>query len=473
MAELVFCFGGGIQLGDQGLTLQDILAAKDLRYLRQRAMREKHGSVLVSITINTPGPVKDMPVFHELLDYGIGQLRKELQIIAEERIYPITGPEALLAVCGDAKKAKEIAVMVEENHSFGRLLDIDVFTAAGNLLSRQQKGNGRTCFICNKPAVMCMRERQHSYGELQDAVGNLLNEFRAYQSRIINSVAEKIGSLALEAMLYEVASTPAPGLVDRVNSGAHQDMDFYSFMTSSSVLGLIMARTAQAGFNHKCLPLSALLPVLRVIGMEGEATMLASTGGVNTQKGLLFSLGILTAAAGWLKGQGLQCTVETVLDSAAEIVVGIVERELESIDRKKVFKLTAGEKLYRNHGITGIRGELASGLPTVRNKALPVLRKSLSSGFNINDTLIHTLLVLMTCVDDTTVMNRHDLGTMRQWVRKKAEAVLEAGGMGTAKGREMAAALDDEFIDRNVSPGGTADLLAVTWFLYRLEEVKA
>lgn len=435
MAELGFSvFEGGIQLAEQGLTLQDILAAKELRKLRQQAMREKYGTVLVSITINMPGPEKDMPVLHQLLDYGISQLRNGLHIVAEERIYPITGPEALLAVCGDAKKVKEIAVMVEENHSFDRLLDIDVFTTSGKLLSRQQKGNGRTCFICNELAVICMRERHHSCGELQDAVGKLLNEFLAYQSRIINPAAEKIGCLALEAMLYEVASTPAPGLVDRVNSGAHQDMDFYSFMTSSSTLSLTMARTAQAWFNHNGLPLPALLPVLRVIGREGEAAMLASTRGVNTKKGLLFSLGILTAAAGWLKGQGLQCTVAAVLDSAAKIVVGIVERELESIAGKKISKLTAGERLYQDYGITGIRGELVSGLSIVRNKAFPLLRKLLSSEFNINDTV---------------------------------------GGMGTVKGRQMAVALDNEFIGRNVSPGETADLLAVTWFLYRLEEVKA
>lgn len=457
----------------QGLVLQDILAAKDLRYLRQQAMREKYGTVLISMTINIPGPVKDKPVFRQLLDYGIGKLRSGLQIIAEDRIYPATGPEALLAVSNDAKQVKELAVAVEEDHSFGRLLDIDVFTASGKLLSRQQMGQGRSCLICGEMAVNCMRGRRHSSGELQTAVGRLLDEFIAYRSRIITTpFVEAIGCLAVEAMLYEVASTPAPGLVDRKNSGAHRDMDFYSFMASSSALSFTMARTAQAGLNHNDLPLPALLPVLRVIGRKGEAAMMAATGGVNTQKGLLFSLGIMTAAAGWLKGRGSNCTATAVLDVAAEIVTGIVERELGSVTAKEKSRLTAGERLYRDYGVTGIRGELAAGLPAIRSKALPELRKALAAGFTINDALIHTLLVLMTCVEDTTVMNRHDPATMRQWVRKKAQTVLDAGGMGTVQGREMAAALDDEFIVRNVSPGGTADLLAVTWFLHRLEEVK-
>ncbi|MEN6566923.1 MAG: triphosphoribosyl-dephospho-CoA synthase CitG [Veillonellales bacterium] len=459
-------------MSEQGITLQDILAANDRRQLRRQTMREKYGTVLASITLNIPGPVKDGPRLRQLLDYAIDQLRAGLKILAEDRIYPVTGPEALLAVEDDAEAVKQIALATEENHSFGRLLDIDVFTAAGELLSRRRTGQGRTCLLCGELAVNCMRGRRHSSVELQQAVGKLLVEFQAYQSREVSLTAEKIGGLAVEAMLYEAASTPAPGLVDRVNSGAHRDMDFYSFMASSAALSFTMARTAQAGFSHNGLPLPALLPVLRLIGREGEAAMLAATGGVNTQKGLLFSLGIITAAAGWLHDRGLQCTAASVLAAAAEIVSGIVERELGSVAAKEESRLTAGERLYRDYGVTGIRGELAAGLPAVGDQALPALRQALAAGFTINDALIHTLLVLMTCVEDTTVMNRHDPATMRQWVREKAQAVLDAGGMGTVNGREKAAALDDEFIARNVSPGGTADLLAVTWFLHRLEEMK-
>jgi holo-ACP synthase/triphosphoribosyl-dephospho-CoA synthase len=86
-----------------------------------------------------------------------------------------------------------------------------------------------------------------------------------------------------------------------------------------------------------------------------------------------------------------------------------------------------------------------------------------------NDALVHTLLLLMTCVEDTTVMHRHNPDKMRIWVKTQAAAVLAAGGMTTTAGRKAVAALDAEFITHNVSPGGAADLLAVTWFLYRLE----
>lgn len=289
----------------------------------------------------------------------------------------------------------------------------------------------------------------------------------ADKARWIGSFAETVGSLAVEAMLYEATCTPSPGLVDRVNSGAHTDMDFYSFMSSSAALSVCMARCAQAGLNHHgALP--ALLPVLRRIGIEGEARMLQATGGVNTQKGLLFSLGIVVAAAGWLQKTRSKPDSRSILQCVADMTAGIVTRELGDMD-KPATTLTAGEKLYRLYGVTGIRGEMEQGMPAILQHGLPTLRQAMVDKLGINHALLQTLLVLMTVVDDTTVMNRHHPDKMRLWVKNKAQEALAAGGLYTELGQTLLADMDKEFIEHNVSPGGVADLLAVTWFLYRLE----
>ncbi|MBP2627451.1 MAG: 2-(5-triphosphoribosyl)-3-dephosphocoenzyme-A synthase [Firmicutes bacterium] len=449
------------------ITLADILAAKEARYNRQHAFRAKYKTSLISITINMPGAIKDAPILRRLRDYAVQEIRKRLNVTGEEQVNLRTGPEALVAIDGDGWAIKEIAVEIEELYPFARLLDIDVFSGDGHLLSRKEQGQGRGCFVCGGETVVCMREQKHTQAGLQMAVEKMLNQFRAYEARLVSPAAEKLGALAIEAMLYEVTCTPAPGLVDRINSGAHFDMDFYSFMASSAALAMSMARCAQAGIVHEG-SLESLLPVLRIVGLEGEQAMLAATRGVNTQKGLVFLLGIMTGVAGWLSGQERLVTAEAVLDSAAQMVAGIVERELSSAAVKKLQGLTAGEGLYLKYGITGIRGELAEGLPAVRNKALPVLREALDKGLPLNDALVQTLLVLMTCVDDTTVMHRHHPDKMRVWVRQQVQSVLTLGGMETAEGRKSCEALDLEFIKHNVSPGGVADLLAVTWFLYRL-----
>lgn len=291
----------------------------------------------------------------------------------------------------------------------------------------------------------------------------------ADKTRLISPFAETVGSLAIEAMLYEVTCTPSPGLVDRVNSGAHTDMDFYSFMSSSAALSVCMVRCVQAGLNHAgALP--ALLPVLRQIGIEGEARMLQATGGVNTQKGLLFSLGIVAAAVGWLQQTRSKQDSGSVLQCVAAITSGLVARELANLD-KPITNLTAGEKLYRLHGVTGIRGEMEQGLPAILERGLPTLRQAMADNLGVNGALLQTLLVLMTVVDDTTVMNRHHPDKMRLWASGKAQEALAVGGLYTEAGQVLIAAMDRDFIEHNVSPGGVADLLSVTWFLYRLENM--
>ncbi|WP_378955766.1 triphosphoribosyl-dephospho-CoA synthase CitG [Pelosinus sp. sgz500959] len=449
------------------ITLEDILAGKEARYNRQKDFRKKYATALVSITINMPGPVKDLPILRRLRDYAVQTVRRRLNVIGEEQVNAVTGPEALLAATDIGSFIKKITVEIEEEYPFARLLDIDVFDGFGQLLSRQDQGQSRGCFVCGCETVMCMREQKHTQEDIQLAVAKMLNHFRAYETRLVSSVAEKLGTLAVEAMLYEVTCTPAPGLVDRVNSGAHQDMDFYSFMASSAALVMPMARCAQAGMIHEG-SIESLLPVLRIVGLEGEKAMLAATNGINTQKGLIFLLGIMAGVAGWLSGQKCLVTAESVLRSTRQMVAGIVEKELMCAANKEATMLTAGEKLYIQYGITGIRGELEDGLPAVRNKALPALRQGLNKGLSINDALVQTLLILMTCVDDTTVMHRHDPNKMRIWVRQQVQNVLAAGGMETVEGKKKCEELDFEFIAHNVSPGGVADLLAVTWFLHRL-----
>lgn len=452
------------------MALADVLAAKDARRERQQTMLRKSSLPLVSITINMPGPVKDLTIIRRLCDYAVDRVKAAFTIHESSVLYLPTGPEAMLVVDADPQKIKAAAVAIEEDKPFGRLLDIDVFTVDGSLVSRRQQGKYRNCLLCGRETVICMRERTHTSAELAAAVKALLTHFLAYLTRHVSAEAQRIGALAVEAMLYEVTCTPAPGLVDRDNSGAHQDMDFYSFMSSSAALSLAMARTAQAGLNHDG-PIAELLPVLRSIGAGAEKAMFDATNGVNTQKGLLFSLGIATAAAGYLCQQGRRLTVPAVLDTIILITEGIVERELERAVYKDDKELTAGERLYRDYGITGIRGEMERGMPAVRSTALPALRKELSAGLSVNDSLVHTLLVLMVIVDDTTVMHRHDPDKMRGWVREKAQTVLDAGGMAKKQGRRLASYLDDEFIAHNVSPGGAADMLAVTWFLHRLESL--
>lgn len=283
------------------------------------------------------------------------------------------------------------------------------------------------------------------------------------------SFCEHISEIAVKSMLLEVTATPKPGLVDRNNSGAHRDMDFYTFMESSASQVHTFYKCALEGLRFEGKDKKELLKLIRPIGIEGENKMFKATSGINTHKGLIFSLGIIAAAAGLQYKETQQnMDVEDICHKVTEITEGIVFRELKHKNNKDA--LTYGEKLFKRYGIKGIRGEVESGFYTVRNHSLPILRELMKGKESINDNLVQVLLHLMTVVEDVNILGRHGIEEL-EYVRTVARETLDLGGIFTEKGRERILKLDEEFIQRNISPGGSADLLAVTLMFYFLENL--
>lgn len=276
--------------------------------------------------------------------------------------------------------------------------------------------------------------------------------------------SEEIGTLALEAMLLEVSVTPKPGLVDRNNSGAHRDMGFFTFMKSAAGLRSSFEDFAEAGIVggvKKFLP-REIFPYIRKIGIEAEKRMFSATGGVNTHKGEIFSLGLLSACSGYLSGSGREVKAGDVMKTAAEMCRGICERDFAEVKTKSPESLTKGERVYIEHGITGIRGEAEDGYPAVRNISLPALKKYLDDGFNMNDAMAMTLIHIMAHAQDTNIISRHDILTAQEVMINAKKMISSGFGLDDIK------RLDDDFISKWISPGGSGDLLAVTYFLYAL-----
>ena len=267
---------------------------------------------------------------------------------------------------------------------------------------------------------------------------------------------EQIGTLALEAMLIEVSVTPKPGLVDRNNSGAHRDMSFFTFIKSAASLRTSFEEFAEAGEK---LELKKIFPVIREIGIKAEKKMFQATGGINTHKGEIFSLGVLSAAAGYLSGNGQALSPEKISKTAAEICKGLCEKDFAGVTGKPHELLTKGERVYLEHGIKGIRGEAEAGYPVVINVALPALQKYLSQGLSLNDSMAFTLIHIIAAAHDTNIISRHDL--------KTSERVMTRAKNLIAQGLTLEAIenLDREFIKEYISPGGSGDLLALTYFL--------
>lgn len=273
---------------------------------------------------------------------------------------------------------------------------------------------------------------------------------------------QKVGQYLTQAILLEVSTHPKPGLVTRLSNGAHKDMSIFTFMMSSAVLSKAFNDLQDIGQAHRGT-LAELFCKLRSYGVGAEAELLRVTKGVNTQRGILFAGGIVSAVSGYAMNMGL--SRDALLPMIKEMAAGLVARELKNLDHAA---MTAGEKLYYKYGITGIRGEVENGFPSVVNYGLPALEDAFDKGATINDALVHALIALMTVVEDSNVIWRTDYDTLLE-VQRIAKNILSLGSVFTEKGRMAIAETERYFLQRRISPGGSADLLSVTITLYLLE----
>ena len=142
---------------------------------------------------------------------------------------------------------------------------------------------------------------------------------------------------------------------------------------------------------------------------------------------------------------------------------GIVKKELSSANGD-----SHGEKLYSRYGITGVRGQAEQGFPAVLQMGLPVLEKGLQTGLSLNDAGIAALLSLLTITQDTNLIHRCSLEEQQKLCREIGTLLSRH----PYPNREILEQLDDRFIDKNLSPGGCADLLALSYFLYFLSQTE-
>ncbi|UXI02394.1 triphosphoribosyl-dephospho-CoA synthase CitG [Photobacterium sp. TY1-4] len=276
-----------------------------------------------------------------------------------------------------------------------------------------------------------------------------------------------VGDLGFHAMMLEVHLTPKPGLVDLYSCGAHTDMDIQAFIASAEAIHPYLDKFAYAGWQCAGQPAHTLLAALRPIGLEAEQAMFRATRGVNTHKGMIFSLGLVCGAVGWLRGKQIAFDAMHISQTIKQCCAHLVRDELRGNTGRQ--PATSGEQIFQQYGLSGARGEAASGLATVMTHALPCYEASIAEGFSTEQALWQTLLVLMAENPDTNVVSRGGLAGL-QFVQAQAQALLAQGG-GMYPGIEDALiAMDQRFIERNLSPGGSADLLAVTWLLAQLNE---
>ncbi|MEG0730377.1 MAG: triphosphoribosyl-dephospho-CoA synthase CitG, partial [Cetobacterium sp.] len=372
-------------------------------------------------------------------------------------IQSLEGKTYLFNIDIDSSELKKIAMEIEESHPLGRCVDIDIFNEESKLLSRTDFGfSKRKCFICDELAFVCGRSFTHSHEEIKLNIRNRYENYIKIKNKQ-EQYCDLLADFALKGIILEVSSSPSFGLVSPLTQGSHSDMNFFTFLNSSFAIKPFLKEMSLVGYSS--LSIDTIFKKIRIIGISAEENMFSATKGINTHKGMIFLMGISLASVSKAIYENLP--FNAIADIISEMCKDIL-KDFEALENKE--NLTHGEKLYLNYGITGIRGEVKEGLKNIFTGSLNILENSLKKDSDINKAMIQTLLFLMSVLDDSTILHRHDFKTLEK-VKNDAKNILDIGGVYSENGLKAVNDLEKEYIKKRISPGGSADSLAVTLFL--------
>lgn len=414
------------------VSLEQMLDARERRAQAQTALLAGADETccLVSLSLNIAGDVKRTRKTRLLFDCGMRRFDAlGFSGITRRVTDAVTGTEALILLRENAGAVKEALERLEDAAPWARLYDFDVLDHTGEKLSRSEP---RRCIVCGGPVSVCARSRAHGLDAVKAATGALLNA----------CCAETLADAAHDALLSELYTTPKPGLVDRSNNGAHTDMDIPLFVKSAASLVPYFQTAVRLGLAD------AGMAPLKAAGLDAERGMFSETRGINTHKGMIYSMGLLLYGM----GKSLSFGGDAIAHAASLAATDAQARLAHARTRCD----TNGGAVCARYGVSGAVGEAAGGflhavfcadrLLAYRNEANP-------GALALCDT--------MAILEDTNLLHR---GGREGLAFAQAEAARIAA-LPVSEREAALAALDAEMIRRNLSPGGSADMLALAYLL--------
>lgn len=451
--------------------LEHILEAKENRVEKKRLLINEGLNVL-SISLNIPGVPKSNKDTEKFLKTVQSEFKT---FLTAERIgIKISNENFVSDSAGDiyiagfstidrlsVEEVKDCCEKFEGTHSAGRVIDIDIVDLNMNPVS---SGKRKACIICgDKPAFDCMRNRTHSFEDLHNKVFSIITDYN--KSIFRSKISSKLHEFALKSIFLEISLTPKPGLVDTANSGVHTDMNYFTFLNSTAAIAPYLTQIIDYSFElDDNVDKNEVLAKLRYIGLEAEKSMFAATNGVNTQKGVLFLLGIAIYSA-----------VRTYKELDTFFVYYFRESTMKLCDDlmsdfgSSSGISTHGEKCFNKFGKKmggGARREAQLGFPTAVMHGLRIL---IDSDINVDKcseqelkySLTRTLLSIMAHNNDTNVLYRSGVEVLQGFQELCTSTLM----LYTGKDSELQS-LTDYCTKYRISPGGSADLLSVSIFIY-------
>ena len=455
--------------------MNSLLAARDLRQEKLALVLGEGGQSIAFLSLNLPGQDKTPPAAATLFGWALAAIARAFPGARwHVRTQDALGHYAIATIDAAPRTVKGFAIALENRHAAARLIDLDVYAPDGTQLGRRELGlPPRPCLVCDAAAVDCIRlqrhERQHVIARAQALLlesaqednqqgetiaVHLLSGKTASENRTSpGDLPEYPGAFPFSAHALrqlaaclcqgareELALTPKPGLVDRLNNGSHPDLSFALMEASLDIVAAYLEATASsllAGEPFACQ---------KQLAIAAEQQLYAQLH-TNTHKGFIFLSGMLLIAC-WQARTTAEAAIRRSLSSLAA-----------GFFRDAPLQPTHGQRAREKYRAGGIVEETLRGFPALFEAALPAYRMARVHHGDEETVRFALLARLMQCVEDTTTLHRagpSGLASIRQDGRRLEEIIAQGGNF-----RAYLEQRDREYIRQNLTMGGVADMLGM------------
>ena len=411
--------------------MNDILDAREKRSKHiEELIKNNDYKTIVVLKANVPGIDKNISKMRFICNFFNKLLFDSFSDKIEEskRIESLDGNYIYYVINEEGNIVKEKTILIEDENRLGRLIDIDVYNTRA--ITREDVScEMRTCLVCDNYAHICARSKAHTEAEIFEKIDYIIDEF----------LTEFLTIKTIKCIYAELDLFPKFGLVSRIDSGAHSDMDYQTFVQSTLSLKPYIKSFIEYGLQDIDNPLK-----LQEIGLNAEKAMFEATNNVNTQKGLIFLLGLF-----------LPVITRAILHNKD---VHYMKKEIRRISEtvigeyyQKITPSTHGDKIFLNYGLKGVRGEALNGLN--------VLFESPSFSNDTDEARqMNYLMYFMSVLDDTTILHHLHIETLHQ-VQKDMKEILKNGGF--EKNKDLVHMVSESYKNQGISPGGSADMFVL------------
>lgn len=394
--------------------------------------------VVITIKANIPGIDKNIKEAYILCHLFSSLLSKKLEFKEIINKETVDGPIIYMILdATDINLLKKQCIKLEESHPLGRFIDLDCYDQFNSISRKELQMKLRKCYLCDEPAFICAKKRKHTHEELIDYVKTNVRQY--IHKHLTNSIHE--------AMIEELNFDFKFGCVSQKSSGSHIDMNIDLMKSTIPIILPYLLKIFELIYkDHDDL---VLLKQARIIGIEAEQAMFEHTKGINTYKGLIFLLGFFLLALGKTM---TTFSNDDLFNHMIEIAKPIKNDFL--IDTK-----TQGMKAYQDYHMLGIRGEVLSGLSTLRKT---IDQYPYQQELN-KSQLLSVFVKFIIDLEDTVFLKRAKSLKKYEDIKNEFRNLDLNDSIKVNK-------LNQKMIDQHLSFGGSADMLVLYILIFKLNQ---